>query len=390
MMESFPLVNTEHNRESKGRQPYLVPVLTCVIVVFHALCLAAVWLSPGPERKPDDWMGWNWKTIKDWTLMNLTVPGAHNTGIHGGLHTGYATCAVDYRYEEYKKTVGNKSALDKADFDMYFIPWNVNQIGPMAVQLASGARWFHMKLCSFNAAGVEHLDLRRVLFTHRGYTTHESLGEMLDLMLVFLRECPKEVVVLNLNHLYNKDRGVSQADFEALSEAVLQKVTLYGMKSVRRQDLETATLEELVEAGRRVAIFSKGATAEGPEGILPTGELLSERWDDVMESGDIAGSNAWLIKELKTQAVLRGRYYVMQANPNDSEPNMYRLLGSDDPSTPKSLREWEKPFLVNLESLILDTMNETPGIMINAISTDLFDLSKPYEIAMKLNGLPQK
>jgi len=144
-----------------------------------------------------------------------------------------------------------------------------------------------------------------------------------------------------------------------------------------------------VSKGRRIAVFMKGseaASSQLPLGIIPSREAFVENWDDDMKSGDLDLSAAWLVRDLKEVAVRRDRFYVMQANPNDSETNMYARLNSG--AGPASLQPWLAPFLEGLPDLIQRAVAQEPAIRINAVSTDFLCVSKPLQIALFLMGLP--
>merc|ERR1712183_360088 len=99
---------------------------------------------------------------------------------------------------------------------------------------------------------------------------------------------------------------------------------------------------------RLVFFFPDG----GKHGLTDSG-LVYEGWDDsVLAGGDLDKAAPWLIEDVKTHAIRHDRFYVMQANPNDSDnasklPNMYSMIQQGVRS---SLLEWETPFLKNLAS----------------------------------------
>eukprot|EP00747_Dinoflagellata_sp_TGD_P213574 gnl/TRDRNA2_/TRDRNA2_86506_c0_seq1.p1 gnl/TRDRNA2_/TRDRNA2_86506_c0~~gnl/TRDRNA2_/TRDRNA2_86506_c0_seq1.p1 ORF type:complete len:175 (+),score=45.65 gnl/TRDRNA2_/TRDRNA2_86506_c0_seq1:532-1056(+) len=160
---------------------------------------------------------------------------------------------------------------------------------------------------------------------------------------------------------------------------------------VTQAELRQATLASLVEAGKRFVVFMKGdeeAAAMMPDGIIPSAEAFTENWDDAMLSGDLEAAAAFLVKDLKTSAghgSSSDRFYVMQANPNDNEKLMYARLNRKDAGEPNSLEEWLAPFLTGLDRLIHSAVEDEPSIHINAVSTDFLHVSKPIEIALRLN-----
>lgn len=326
------------------------------------------------------------------TLMDLTLPGSHNAGNYEGGLSLQRCCESDYRYAEYLQDPSTRAAetpLTQQEFDTKFIPWNINHSEPIAMQLRDhGVRFVHMKICNFGDPGAATMDLDQVVFQHRGYTTKESLSSMLDEMSSFLAAHTKEMIVLGFNNLHNcSPGGFNHIDILALSQALVEKL---GRRSlVTKEELYTQSLSVLIGAGRRVAIFMKGdatVAAQMPVGIIPSIEAFVENWDDVMKSGDIIASAAWLAEDLKVEASKRNKFYVMQANPNDDEANMYARMNAQ--GKPESLQQWLAQFLEGLKALVELSIEKTPFIRINAVSTDFLGISKPVEIAFALMGLP--
>lgn len=340
-------------------------------------------------------MGEHFDSLGSRKLPEITLPGSHNSGNYEGGLSAEPLCRSDYRYGEYLADASTAAAqaagkppLSQPEFDKHMIPWNINHFGPMAEQLArDGTRFFHLKICNFGEPGDVTMDLSNVRFQHRGYTTRETVASTIDDLKAFLAAHPKEVVVLGFNNLHNSvPGGFHDTDVLALSDALVDKAG--SSLLVTAEDLWSKTLGELVAAGRRLAIFM-GAGYEAskrlPEGIIPSFQFLAEDWDDVMASGDLKGSDTWLVRDLREKATQRDRYYVMQANPNNKESLMFRAMNTGE--GPQSNRAFLDPFLANLGTLVADAVAETPRIRINVVDSDFLNISKTFEIAMRLNGL---
>lgn len=128
-------------------------------------------------------------------------------------------------------------------------------------------------------------------------------------------------------------------------------------------------------------VFLKGAPQDLGH-IIPSELALEENWSPVMASGDLTGAKAWLLKDLKTSAVQRDRFYVMQANPNNAEEKMYERMNAN--SSPASNLDFLEKFLQDLPALILQAAHEEPRIQINVIDSDFLNISNPYATAMEL------
>ncbi len=131
-------------------------------------------------------------------------------------------------------------------------------------------------------------------------------------------------------------------------------------------------------------VFLKDADPDSSY-IISSQMALAENWSPVMASGDLLGSKTWLLQDLQSSAT-QGFYYVMQANPNNAESKMYEAMNSN--AAPKSNLEFLRGFLMALPGFILQAVAENPKIQINVIDSDFLNISKPYETAMQLMGLP--
>lgn len=123
--------------------------------------------------------------------------------------------------------------------------------------------------------------------------------------------------------------------------------------------------------------------AEPGSHIIPSQLALDENWSPVMATGDLTGSEEWLLKDLQTSS--QGRFYVMQANPNNAENKMYEAMNSN--AVPATNLDFLRGFLQDLQGLVLGAVHANPEIQINVIDSDFLSISKPYATAMQLMGL---
>jgi len=349
------------------------------------LYLLSSFATAGAAAAPT-WMGDSFDHLKGKSLLKITLPGSHNSGNYvGGLHA-HPLCESDYRYEEYLTSPSSQALLargqhvfSQAEFDRRMIPWNINHFLPIKAQLLEGVRYLHLKICNFGKPG-DLMDLAAVRFQHRGYTTHETVLSTLHDIRHFLHEHPKEVVLLAFNNLHNNASKVfDKADVNALVAAVEWEL---GEIMISRHDLFNKTLGELVDLNKRIAVFVKGAR----HASHAISELdLAENWAPAMASGNLTLAKDWLLRDLKSEATQHSRYYVMQANPNNAEPLMYEAMNSA--LGPQSNLRFLEPFLLDLQSLVIEAVRREPQIQINVIDTDFLSISRPYQICMQLMGI---
>jgi ribonuclease I len=333
------------------------------------------------------WMEDNWDSLSSRTLLQLTLPGSHNSGNTAQeLGTG-PKCTTDDKYAAYQRQGG---ALSQAEFDPLFLPWNVNHHVTISDQLLAGIRWFHLKLCWVRSDSGEPLRLGDVRHQHRGFTA-DTAESIFGAMASFLGSHRRETVVIGINNL----NQFADEDKAALAQLVVDAFAAAGITAVGPDRLSTATLAELAESSARVAIFFKsGAGYTLPAEVNPSAATLYENWDDRMESGDPDDAAAWLLEDVSQYATEtpHERFYVLQANPNNGMRAMYDSV--DAPAAAagggggNSLRAWETGFLLRLGSLVRQALADNPTAVINAISTDYMGLSAVTELALSVAGLP--
>jgi hypothetical protein len=328
-----------------------------------------------------------WDQLKDRTLLNVTLPGSHNSGnIEDELGSG-PLCPSDYRYGDFNKSAlavaGSGSVLGQEAFDKAFLPWNLNHNHTIAQQLELGIRYYHLKVCWVVNEGAP-ISLTNVYHQHRGYTAR-SLDAILDDMIDFLEAHDKEFITIGMNNLANVDGG----DKSKLFQLVVAKFEGAKLKLVNTQDLASSSLSTMQAGNRRVTLFGTGVMPV-VDGVLDSDTYLYERWDAVMASGDLQSSRKFLVDDIHEYATRRdGRFYVMQANPNNNddataEVNMYTDIQAGARS---SLLAWEGEFLTELAPLVATAAALAGNASINAISTDYLDVSKVVEIALSQMGL---
>lgn len=307
------------------------------------VCFLPIIATASSERNAAaGWMGANWKRIKDLTIANLTLPGSHNSGNIVGELTADNLCKSDYKYYDryLSQVTANKITflpLTQKEFDETFIPWNINHDISIEQQLLRGIRWFHLKVCQM---GSDPSNLDEFVHYHRGYTTAETLLDTISTMKQFLSQYPNEIVVVGLNNIGFSDAEVDASTsldrmFSALSEEFGSDLL------ITNKELHQAPLAELINAGKRVAVFVKTSSSMmlsndnlDSLGLIPSDVGLIENWDDAMGTGNVTAAMEWLQQDLIENAVPNStKFYVMQANPNNGDtvevqPNIFTLISN--------------------------------------------------------------
>jgi len=357
------------------------------VVVLSLLLFGIHGVSQSVRHQGDlgNWMSQYWNTVGPQTLLQLTLPGSHNSGSYAGALSADALCSSDYRYSAYlRDSSTGPTPFSQEEFDRRMIPWNINHFLPMSEQLTQdGVRVFHLKVCNMGRVHDGILDLDSVSYQHRGYTTQETVASTISMLKAFLADHPHEVVVLSFNNLDN----FSEVDILGFATAIVQAVGVCCL--IDRHDLETKTVAELVAASKRLLIFLAGSpavAAKMPPGIVPSVDSLVEHWNDgAMAGGDLEASKAWLVKDFQAGAKQPNKFFVLQANPNNRVTSMFAAINSG--KGPQSNEAFLESFLRQLDNLVSDAAASTPEVRINAINSDFLNISRPFNIALRLMGI---
>jgi hypothetical protein len=186
----------------------------------------------------------NWIVLQHKSLLNITLPGSHNSGNTGDL-SGNPKCASQYDqyYSMFKASWTVRTAnLTKEEYDAAFIPWNINHHNDILQQLQGGIRYFHLKVCWLGMPDQlwQHsnssMDLTEVYHHHRGFTSI-TVDSILSTVESFLAAHPKEVVALTFNNLDQMD-GVG--DRGAFAQAILDHIRRAGHGPIKAGTLAPA------------------------------------------------------------------------------------------------------------------------------------------------------
>lgn len=374
----------------------------------HRLLLVAAAASSAAARYPHEaWMGDNWAVLQGKTLLQVTLPGSHNSGNTAELlGTGPRCAADDSHYTHYRTWAAQQHGavpLPRGAFDDAFLPWNINHDRNISTQLSLGIRFFHLKLCWVDDSGP--LRLSAVRHQHRGFTAATAEAIVRD-MASFLIAHPRESVVIGLNNL----NGFDAAAKVQLARLIVDAFGEAEIGAVGPASLRTSTLAELGAATppARVVVFMGGGVAQSqlPSGVCASASTMIENWNDEMESGNPEDAAEWLAEDVAQNAdqsalaPAQRRFFVMQANPNNAMNNMFEQVqvaaaaaasgGGNDGGGPFSLLEWERGFLLGLGELVrtsLDPSGKNPNATINGISTDFLELAEVTRLALFVGGL---
>eukprot|EP01097_Dermamoeba_algensis_P010622 TRINITY_DN7920_c0_g1_i1.p1 TRINITY_DN7920_c0_g1~~TRINITY_DN7920_c0_g1_i1.p1 ORF type:complete len:384 (-),score=70.00 TRINITY_DN7920_c0_g1_i1:131-1282(-) len=183
--------------------------------------------------KLSNWMERNWKNVKDKTLMDLTLPGTHDSGafyLTPSLMPGYTEAFLEDLIK-----VAEKIGVPINDI---ITPWALSQ-----------DRSFYEQL----TAGIRYIDFRAGFTGAEWATFHFEVGktvkELLLQVVQFLDENPKEIVVIEVS-VFLAD-SPTPGEEEQLAETI---ESVLGNYLFPRQDSLSFTVGQMVASGKRALV----------------------------------------------------------------------------------------------------------------------------------------
>lgn len=239
----------------------------------------------GRDHPYEKWMEDNWSALSAMTLLQVTLPGSHNSGntIEELGTDGSPKCESDNTYTNYlSHRTATTAALSADAFDAAFLPWNVNHGMSIGSQLSEGVRWFHLKACWIESrTSTTIMALNDVYHQHRGFTA-QSLEYIISEMIDFLEDNPKEFIVIGMNNLNN----FASADKATLATLMVAAFNTAGYTTVGQPGSATTAditmnMASLQALQARVCIFFDGSQ-DLPATVMPSKTSLYENWDDAV------------------------------------------------------------------------------------------------------------
>ena len=208
-----------------------------------------------------DWMAQRAALIGDRQLRELALPGSHDSGTYPIDGSSFIPAEI---------AAGNADAAD------YLLSFNVLRSDfkdfPASSITAALAKWARAQRHIMDVqlkAGVRYFDLR-VIPSQTGldfYTTHglqgAKLGSLLKELRAFLKLHPKEIVVLNFQHLFSrtgKDGGMSADDLQTMYSLVTAYLDPKLVDRSLGPDPFAIALNDLWSNNRQVVVLFDDAT----------------------------------------------------------------------------------------------------------------------------------
>ena len=355
-------------------------VLKYAAAVPGVLGLSTLVATPAAAKPASaTWMADTMQRIGDVPLCRIALPGAHDSGTFG---------------------MTTQSALD---------PYNegararvVESVDRVAQQRGTSARqlmvlWSQAQDLSITdqlQAGIRYLDLRVSLVDSTYALGHVlvcgTLDEALQQVLMFTQQCPSELIIVDVNHLYGMETTESQVALITFIAGILDGHLVQGPPTLGPNNTVNEILHhDRLDKARVILLFASSAAiaASGRTDVwcseaenyppCESSQIISLWPDQPTATGVLEHITSQPERDLN-------RFYVSQGQITPSE-ELISDLGPGVSSHPGSLREAAE--LSNPEVLSM-AAQEWQGTGANIIILDFFELARRglLDVCQFLNG----
>lgn len=333
--------------------------------------------SPFPKVPLSSWMthyGQLFPEVATIPLKNLILPGTHDSA------TSTITASSKFAREQDPPHELNWLRYLGVGFIVSGIAakWSKAQGKSLGEQLNLGIRYFDMR--------VVYRESDRSF-----YSVHGLYGDHLDTILKevqdFLAKNPKEVILLDFNHLHN----MQPAPKRDLNGRLIQKIKSYfGNKMASRKRFgPSSTLQDFWDAGKQVIVFyyndkgdKKDNTRAQRDSLLWGSENITSPWPNKQTVEDLKKA---LERTMSAEARFQGdRFFVLQniLTPDGGIIGRGGLIGS--PHNLKDLSEEPKKMLRENISL----WRKRPDKKLNIVMMDYFEEPALIQQVIQQNLIP--
>lgn len=332
---------------------------------------------PVNNISPISWITRNYEQLKNKPLNRLVLPGTHDSGTFNLNGT-------------WNRGVNDPFAPDTDDLKrgLSFLgdgydKWAKAQERTIYQQLQDGIRYIDVRVCVDKSGNLKTC--------HGLYGI--SLTELINDVVKFANEYPREPILLDFNHFYDWDEkirngkendagygGIRQSKLDELAGMIERTI---GPRLAPNSLSPTSTLAQLVATGRPIIVLwakSRQGTFQ-QQYFWQTGQIVSSYSDD--------------IKEIRTDKI---SHLDSRIRANQTTSSFFNLVGQITPSNDLYKRSYDftgnYPF--GLENLAKQTnpvvlsylANEWKNLKHNIISIDFYNQTSLVELCKQLNGLP--
>ncbi len=211
-----------------------------------------------------DWMEKNADYIKTKKLKEITIPGSHDSGTSEINEDSIISHDCSY-LEVFLKELSAKVFGKK-----FLVEWSKTQDFSILHQLKIGIRYLDIRLCRINGN----------IYVCHGLTSVElcvALTQIKD----FLKENTKEIIILDIQHIYGFSGSQSDEILEQINHIIGQK--LYPSSGVSLSDVK---ISDIWEQNKNVlAVITDDVKTDSP--YFTRSKNLTSEFFNVQKYGDL-------------------------------------------------------------------------------------------------------
>ncbi|OGT50718.1 MAG: hypothetical protein A3E84_00355 [Gammaproteobacteria bacterium RIFCSPHIGHO2_12_FULL_42_13] len=311
----------------------------------------------------------NWMSrIPDHRIFNqLIIPGTHDSGTYAITSSAPYALSKDDPLPIWVEEIGNW--LPSGMLGGVIAGWAKTQPYTILEQLNAGARY---------------LDFRIDLFPgdHQFYLSHAMLGVAFESALqqvqTFVSTHPTEIVIVDMNHIFNvSDTGTQQR----LETLITQYLGKYAIPNTYHP---TDTIGTLREHGQVIIILSNTLPNTPAPIFWQENNSIDSPWPN-------ASSVDELHNKLNDEMIIRktaphDKFFVLQMVQTETSSQVFD--GIFYSSSPSTIERFEAPLNAVLNDWILQYMGQYGGGAVNIVLQDWFTTpSNILDIAMQYDYL---
>lgn len=239
---------------------------------YHFFLFVSIIFSVSVFADDTNWMS----QIPDNRILNqLIIPGTHNSGSYDITSTSKFSLSDNNPLPTWIEQISN--ILPASLVRTIVAGWSKTQPYSITDQLNNGVRYLDFRVCDFES----HLYLCHTLISAR-------LKDTLQQIQTFVQNHPSEIILLDINHIYNVNNSADETQLVQLLQQYL------GNIAVPNTYHTTDTIGTLRQSQRNVIIFmDTDQTINDPTALqFSTQYLWHERninspWPNVSDIGDL-------------------------------------------------------------------------------------------------------
>ena len=307
---------------------------------------------------------WMSQIPNDRILNQLIIPGTHNSGSYNITGFSQFSLSSDNPLPIWIEEISN--ILPISLVRTIVAGWSKTQPYPITDQLNNGVRYLDFRVCNFQS----HLYLCHALISVR-------LKDTLQQIQTFVQNNPSEIILLDINHIYNVNNSADETQLVQLLQSYLGNIAIPN--SYHTSD----TMGTLRQSQRNVIILmdtnqpiSDSNASQFSTQYLWHQSNINSPWPNVSDIPDLKNS-------LDTEVAFRAKtyassnhFFVLQMIQTEGTDQV--IDGILDPlQYPSTIQNYETPLNVVLNNWLNNDITTYGQPAINIVMQDWFTNQSP-------------